>query len=103
MAILRARVSVEDIIAPGQIGWVYFQEGEIEIAAKVIKKRSGEIFAAVPVARRLGTAVRVVNYPRPGAWAAKSRQLIEFFREQVGEEFCREATPELPLFAGCGS
>jgi len=94
---LRARVSLDDIIAPGQIGWVYYQEGEMEIAVKVIKKDTGEMFVAVPVARRLGTSVRVVNYSRPDIWVSKSKQLLSFFREQLGEEFCREARPNLPF------
>lgn len=95
---VKARVSTKDIVAPGQIGWVYFQEGEIEIAAKVIKKSSGEMFLAIPVARRPPrTEVRVVNYSRPEIWAAKSRELLSFFRSQLGEEYCRKAQPQLPV------
>lgn len=93
----RARASTEDVIAPGQIGWVYFYEGAAEIAAKVIKSEAGELYLALPTVRRAAKTVRIVNYTRRSVWSEKSRALLSFFVQEVGEDFCKTVTPEFPL------
>ena len=93
---LKARISTKDLVSPGQIGWVYFTEGHIEIAAKVLKSNEGALFMSLPTVRRAETKVRVVNYASKEVWLHKSRALCAFFIREVGDEFVKAAKPLRP-------
>lgn len=85
MEMLKVRVSTEDLITPGQIGWIFFHEGDAEIGAKIIRGRNGIPFIALPTAFRKGKSVSIVNFD-PAKWESKKRELIRLFRSQVGED-----------------
>lgn len=90
MELIKARITTSDLIAPGQIGWVYFTEGRVEIAAKVIMNRDGSIFLSLPTARKSDTKIRVVNFIDRDIWLDKNRELVSLFIRQVGDEFIKD-------------
>jgi len=87
--VVKARISTEDLISPGQIGWVYFTEGHVEIAAKVILSRDGSLFMSLPTVKKAQTKIRVVNFTHRDVWLAKGRELVTFFIREVGDEFVK--------------
>lgn len=91
---VKARISTTDAVAPGQIGWVFFQEGSIEVAVKVIRGKRG-VFLAFPTIKRQTFTVNVVSYVNRDAWEERRRQLLRIFRDQVGEEYYRNSVPSL--------
>lgn len=84
----KVRATTTDLIAPGQIGWVFFQEGPIEIAAKVIRgDRDRKPYIAIPTAYRRGVEVPIVTYLQSEHWVDKRTMLLEEFRQIVGEHY----------------
>lgn len=97
MEMVKARIQTSSIVAPGQIGWVFYQEGDAEIALKVVRGRDGYPFLATPCVRRDGVTVNFVNYHTRTLWNQKRKDLLKVFREQVGEEYYRNFKAPIPL------
>lgn len=96
----KIRISKTDLVAPGQIGWVFYFEGDAELAAKVMReKESNRPYLSLPTCYRFrkgcekGVRVHIINYPRPEIWRKKRQELLGEFRRQVGDDYFYSASP----------
>lgn len=68
-----------DLVAPNQVGWVYFQEGDAVIAAKICATPSGQFYAVLPTSYRQGVSVFTVYYRDRELWNKNARALVAAF------------------------
>ena len=87
--------STENLISPGQIGWIYFREGEAKVAVKVVRDRLGcPPFLSFPTAYYRGKTVQIVFYENHQTWKDKREVLLRAFHEVVGDEYFFNFCPE---------
>ena len=79
--------SMDNLFAPGQIGWVSFKEGDAVLTAKVVRGSSGYPFVCFPTAYGKGIKVEVVYYPDRTVWAALAKELLDAFVATFGKDY----------------
>jgi hypothetical protein len=82
------RITNENLIVHSQVAWIYFAEGPVELAVKVlINPETGRHFISLPrFHRRGGSPVQLVRYPDSDVWANRVRELLRAFRLS---EYCK--------------
>jgi hypothetical protein len=82
------RISNENLIVHSQVAWIFYVEGPVELAAKVLlNPETGKHFIALPrLYRRGGSHVQLVRYPDSDVWNHRVRELLRAFR---ASEYCR--------------
>jgi hypothetical protein len=82
------KYSLDNLVDPAQIGWIYYREGAAVIRAKVIRSPKTRLpFLSLPVAFGWGSSIAIVEYEDNDTWKQRAKAMLKEFRRLVGDDY----------------